>query len=87
MKWGKIEQEDFDMKEYALDTSAKAVVLGDYGEAYFTYSNDKGFQLNVKQHVRIKILHTEGLEWANVEIPLYHSGSNKEEILVVVQNV
>lgn len=83
MKWGKIDQQDLEMKVYAADTAAEAVILGDYGEVYFTYNNEKGFQLNVKHHMRIKILKSAGLDWANLEIPLYKSVVNKEKILSI----
>ncbi|EMR04352.1 DUF3857 domain-containing transglutaminase family protein [Cesiribacter andamanensis] len=80
MKWGKIDQEDLDMTEYAPDKTASAVVLGDYAQLEFKYSDQNGFQLYMKHHVRIKILTKEGLEWGNAEIPLYQSGSRKEKI-------
>lgn len=87
MKWGKIDPEDMEMKVYAPDTTAAAVVLGDYGDAYFTYNNDRGFQLNIVRHVRIKILKTEGLEWANVENLLYQSSSQLKEEMVSVKGI
>jgi hypothetical protein len=81
MKWGKIEQEDFDMKEYGPDPSASAVVLGDYAQIAFVYNqHEGGFQLHMRHHVRIKILTKEGLEWGNAEIALYQSGTKKEKI-------
>ncbi|AHM61448.1 hypothetical protein D770_15970 [Flammeovirgaceae bacterium 311] len=84
IKWGKVDQQDLEMKIYENDTTAQAVILGDYGEAYFTYNEERGFQLNIKRHVRIKILKTGGLEWANVEHLLYHNSSKvKEEMLAV----
>jgi hypothetical protein len=84
MKWGRIDQQDLEMKVYEPDTTAAAVVLGDFGQAYFTYDSERGFQLNIKRHVRIKILKTAGLEQANVENLLYQSSSKfKEEMLSV----
>ena len=69
------------MKTYPHDSSASAVVLADYGEAYFTYSNQKGFQLNLDRLTRIKILNKNGLEYANQQVALYHRANfAKEEI-------
>lgn len=83
IKWGKIDKEDLQMSVYAEDSSASAVVLADYGHAYFTYDNDKGFRLNLERITRIKILNKNGLEHADQQIVLYHRGSNKEEISIV----
>lgn len=80
IKWGKVEKEDLLMKVYPLDSSASAVVLADYGVAYFTFSDDKGFQLNMDRHIRIKIINTNGLEHANQQVALYHKGTSKEEV-------
>lgn len=81
VKWGKIDKEDLEMSVYPEDSSAAAVVLADYGIAYFTFHNDKGFQLNVDRHTRIKILNKNGLEYANQQVVLYHKGTNKEEVI------
>lgn len=67
------------MTSYDKDTSAAAVVLSDYGEAYIRISSITA-ALYFERHVRIKILKKDGLEWADVEIPLYHSGSSEERV-------
>lgn len=81
MKWGKIDEQDLKMTVYEHDSTAHAVVLGDYGNIYFSYNDVTGLQLNIERHVRIKILKSEGAEWANVEIPLYKSGSTREKLM------
>lgn len=68
------------MAVYPEDSSAAAVVLADYGTAYFAFSSDKGFQLMLDKHLRIKILNKNGLEYANQQIPLFHRGTNKEVV-------
>ena len=80
IKWGKVEDELVAMEVYPLDSGAAAVVLADYGVAYFTFSSERGFRLNLDRHVRIKILNSSGLEYANQQIPLYHKGMSKEEV-------
>lgn len=69
IKFGNIPQEDLEMKIYSHDSSAAAVVLCDYGEAYFSGST---FSMIFERHVRIKILKTEGLGWADGQI-IHHN--------------
>lgn len=71
--------EDMQMTSYALDSSASAVVLVDYGEAYVTV-NTVSASLKFERHVRIKILKKEGLSWADATIPLHFSGSAEEKV-------
>ncbi|MES2734199.1 MAG: DUF3857 and transglutaminase domain-containing protein [Bacteroidota bacterium] len=79
MKFGKVEMKDLEMKFYDKDTSASAVVLYDYGNAFFTYiSND--FQVNFERHVRIKILKKSGYDWADSQISLYKSDNTEEKV-------
>lgn len=53
--------EDLEMTTYLNDTSAGAVVPGDFGISRFHYMVDIGFMLFFKRHLRIKIL--EQLHW------------------------
>lgn len=78
MKFGKVEMADLDMKSYAPDTSAEAVILGDYGKSYFEYGGE-GFQIVHERHVRIKILKKSGYDWATAEIPFYRANNSSEE--------
>ena len=82
IKYGKIDIADLQMKTYPKDTSAEAVVLGDIGRAYFTYSDNDGFQVVYERFRRIKILKKSGYDWATVKVPLYIGKNNKgkEEI-------
>lgn len=58
IKFGQISKEDLLNNVYALDTTAPAVVLCDYG--YYTESRFQTIRI-----LRIKILKKEGYEWAN----------------------
>jgi hypothetical protein len=69
-------------KPIARDTLAEAIVLQEFGEARFENSGDYG--LVFEYHVKIKILRTEGLKYANVEIPL-RKGEFREEVLRFVK--
>lgn len=78
MKLGKIPKADIEMKVYPQDTSAAAVILGDYGVARFALTQDNDWVIRFDRHVRIKILKKEGLDWADFELLLYASNSGKE---------
>ncbi|HLZ16164.1 MAG TPA: DUF3857 domain-containing protein, partial [Cyclobacteriaceae bacterium] len=78
-KFGEIPKEDMVLTVYAPDSSAAAVILFEYGVSYIsTTTNDA--KLLVENHVRIKILKSEGLEKANVQIPYYFSQSREDNI-------
>ena len=79
VKFGDIPMEDLKMKVYDKDSSASAVILSDYGEAYVMLTTVNA-SLVFERHVRIKILTKEGLDWATAAIQLYHSGSNEERV-------
>ncbi|QHT69767.1 DUF3857 and transglutaminase domain-containing protein [Rhodocytophaga rosea] len=81
VKFGKVELKDLQMKHYAKDTGAAAVVLCDFGNSYFRYSNEEGFQVYFERITRIKILKKSGYDWADGKIPFYRvSNSSEEEI-------
>jgi Domain of Unknown Function with PDB structure (DUF3857)/Transglutaminase-like superfamily len=79
VKFGEVPIEDLKMTHYAKDSSAAAVVLVDYGEAYLTV-NSQTVQMTLERHVRIKILRKEGLKWGDVAILLRQSGSSEERV-------
>ncbi|HYC84789.1 MAG TPA: DUF3857 domain-containing protein, partial [Chryseosolibacter sp.] len=67
------------MKSYPEDTSAAAVILSNYGEAYVSI-NAVAPSMNFERHVRIKILKSEGVDWANASVLLYHEGADEEKL-------
>ncbi|HEY0654729.1 MAG TPA: DUF3857 domain-containing protein [Chryseosolibacter sp.] len=67
---------ELNLKSYAPDSSAVAVVLNEFGKAYFDNGND--YNLMFEYHVKIKIFKKEGLEYADIEIPLRKSDSKGE---------
>jgi hypothetical protein len=76
--FGQVTYRELGIKTYEKDTSASAVILSEFGEAYFDNSGDHN--LIFKYHVKIKILKKAGLKYADVEIPLGKYNS-KAEIL------
>ena len=81
IKYGEISSEDLKMTRYEKDTSAAAVILADIGETTFQYDQSLGFYLQFDRLKRIKILSKEGLEYANIRIPLYHDGDIDEKLM------
>ncbi|MBE0674208.1 MAG: DUF3857 domain-containing protein, partial [Bacteroidales bacterium] len=71
--FGDIPMEDLEMAEYAEDPTADAVILDNYGIVRLR-SLDK-IVVEVQRHIRIKIINTDGLDYANVEIP--YGGNEK----------
>lgn len=80
IKFGKITTADFDLSKSKPDTGAGAVVIADIGKSDFEGSNKGWFSLSFKKHTRIKILNKNGMDAANVAIPLYISGSQEEKV-------
>ncbi len=79
MKFGKVPDEDLKSTVYERDTSAPAVVLGDYGVMNIEPVGD-GYGLRFERHRRVKILNAAGLKYADVVIPYYHEGSPPEKV-------
>ncbi len=75
--FGKITYAELDMNTYPPDTTAGAVVLKEFGEAYISNYDDNN--LMFEYHVKIKILKRSGFEEANFAIPLYKDGTKREE--------
>lgn len=82
VKFGKVSEEELNMKVYTPDTAAAAVILYDDGNSSVNYdvSKDK-FMLTFERFVRIKILKESGKEWGTHQVSLYSFNQTKEEIL------
>ena len=69
--YGKITDEEMDMKNYSMDTSAHAVVLREYGSARIDVTGDNDeTRLIYNYHVKIKIFDTKGFDEATIGILL-----------------
>ncbi|HTJ48931.1 MAG TPA: DUF3857 and transglutaminase domain-containing protein [Cyclobacteriaceae bacterium] len=80
IKFGNVSMEEMTMSSYPKDSSASAVVLVDYGEAYLTLTSVME-SLTFEKHVRIKVLNKRGINLASIEVPLYYSGSDEEKVI------
>ncbi|MHA6246998.1 DUF3857 and transglutaminase domain-containing protein [Pontibacter sp. CAU 1760] len=78
-KFGKIEKAELEMRAYPQDTSAAALILGDYGATRFNLSG--GLTVVTERHMRIKILKKSGYDWANISIPYYSNGSTRDKVM------
>ncbi len=77
--FGRVSQKDIDLKVYAKDTTANAVVLYEKGDMKFQYFARQMYLIKTFDF-KIKVLKKEGYDVANVEIPMYTYGRNTEEI-------
>ncbi|MEG1766008.1 MAG: DUF3857 domain-containing protein [Muribaculaceae bacterium] len=81
-KMGKPTNEEFKMTTYAPDSTAAAVFLCKKGVARYIYKDNIGFKIEYNYENRIKVLNSDGVSYADVEIP-YHDGGayNNEKII------
>jgi len=80
MELGKVTIEELQQKSYPADSSAPAAILFKTGETVFEYSESKGFVMNTKVQVKIKIYKKEGYEWANQKVSYYLINDSKESV-------
>jgi hypothetical protein len=77
--FGKCTLAELQMKSYAKDTAAEAVVLSDIGKSFFSILNDE-LVLCYERTTRIKIFTKAGLKWAQIEIPYFEKDNKLEEV-------
>ncbi len=81
IKFGKISEEELNMKVYAPDTSAEAIILFDDGNSSVKYDVSLNrFMLRFERLTRIKVLKESGKQWGNFHILLYSYSQTHEEI-------
>lgn len=76
--FGQVSLDELGMKTYGSDTSAVAVVLKEFGEAYVDTENGK---IIFEFHTRIKILRTTGLKHSDFSVSLYKGSNGKIEVI------
>lgn len=81
MKYGDIDISELQMKTYDKDTSAAAVVLGDFGEITIKYDEiQRSFHTIFVKHTRVKILKKDGYSWSDHAVDLYHDADIMQKI-------
>lgn len=73
LDFGNIPASDITNKPYAADPGADAVILSDIGVATLNYRD--GFFIRFERDVRIRIINSNGFDYADVEVP-YSSDDN-----------
>jgi hypothetical protein len=76
--FGHITYKELDLHIYTSDTTAEALIVHEFGEAYF--DNRPNYDLIFEYHVKIKILKKSGLKLADFEIPLIKNKDRFEKI-------
>ncbi|WP_320051883.1 DUF3857 domain-containing protein [uncultured Acetobacteroides sp.] len=84
-EFGRHTKEEFEMKSYAKDPSAEAVVLHDIGSSHFLF-NDRGLNIIFERRMKIKVLSKAGIKWAQLAIPYYADDQGSECIEEVKGN-
>ncbi|TRX51408.1 DUF3857 domain-containing protein [Fulvivirga sp. M361] len=81
-KFGKVTEEEMQLEKCEFYPEAKSMVLGEYGDLSFYYTDDHGWKYEMEVTVRKKIFKITDGDQANVKISLYEpvKGSAKEEI-------
>lgn len=74
-RMGKPTDEELNMTVYEPDSAANAVVLYSHTDVRLEYTSI-GFQLKYRYKKRIKVLNSNGTDYANVSIPFYSVKSN-----------
>lgn len=83
-EFGKISQEEIEMKSYEKDKEAKAVILFDKGNSVF-FDTENGYDIRFTRHKRIKIFDKSESQYTEVSIPYYIDGYGKTEIVKSIE--
>jgi len=81
VKFGKVTPDDFKVTAAAIDTSAEAVVIADFGNSWFDDNSKGGFDVNFKRSTRLRILKRTGFDAATIKIPLYVGTTSAEKVI------
>lgn len=79
LKYGTVTNDELNMKIYAKDSAAAAVVLYDNGYSCYEYNSGFGFCLLSNYKKKIKILKQEGIGQATISIPYYFATTSNSE--------
>ncbi|ASU34456.1 DUF3857 domain-containing protein [Mucilaginibacter xinganensis] len=74
--YGTISIQEMNMKNYAKDTSAHAVVLQEFGKSSINIGSDDHIKLMYEYHVKIKIFDSKAFEKGTIQIPVYNGSDN-----------
>ncbi|SHM11789.1 DUF3857 domain-containing protein [Mucilaginibacter sp. OK098] len=74
--YGATSTQEMNMKNYAKDTSAHAVVLQEFGKSRIAVVSDDNIKLIYEYHVKIKIFDSKAFDKGTIQIPVYNNSDN-----------
>ncbi len=77
---GKVTVAELQEKEHPVEKNAEAAVLFDIGKSYFEFNINTGFKLITEVTTKIKIYKKEGYSFADIAIPVYVGGDERETV-------
>src|SRR6056297_2304249 len=80
IKFGKVSKEEVAAKQHATYPEAEAAILHKKEWVRYNYQSETGWSQIREVHFRIKIYNKEGFDWATLQVPLYVSSSDREDI-------
>ncbi len=81
MKFGKISMEEFQIKSTELDTTADAIILGDFHNYSMDFYPNLGLKTTIDVYRRVLILNPDGVDQlANISIRLYHKNQSSDKL-------
>ena len=79
-QFGQVDDAALDMKNYAKDTSAHAVVLNEHGTSHISLTNEYDIKLTFEYHTKIKFFDTKEFDrMGTIEIPIYSGNETTYE--------
>ena len=85
VKFGKLTQEEIDMKFYDKDRNAGAVVLFDIGKSEFFYVENSGYDIRFTRHKRVKVFNKTEIEQSEISIPFYEGDNGNIEKITSIE--
>ncbi|WP_207420963.1 DUF3857 domain-containing protein [Desertivirga brevis] len=83
-QFGKPSSAEFELKKYAQDTTANAVVLREFGTAYISSSNSN---LIFNYHVRMKIFNSKAFDKGQIAVMIRNQGGDAFETMRDIKGV
>ncbi len=77
--FGKVTQDELNMKFYEKDSTANALILYEEGKTIFIEKNNHIY-IKTVVYKKIKIFNKDGVDYADVRIKLYHNKDMKERV-------
>lgn len=75
--YGNVTTEEMNMKNYANDSSAHAVVLNEFGKSSIVVASDDNWKQVYEYHVKIKIFDAKAFDKGTIKVPLYSSDKSE----------